>query len=113
MIDTDDDFDHIDSRGSEASTAMLPGMEAEEELEDIIECMPFWEVLQLCIEEDYTMSRLIWEDKYVWCYGPNYDLGIILVVTSEVDGGLTIYTPSQEDMFADDWIVDTDGTTIE
>ena len=103
-----DGFTHIDSRGAEGSTqATLPGVEDEEELEDAVECMPFWEALQLCIEETYTIARLAWEDKYmVWNVATGDDIvGTTLATTSLADVCMG-YTPTQEDMFADDWLVE-------
>jgi|TARA_Y100000310_G_scaffold146443_1_gene145781 hypothetical protein len=100
-MDEKNGFEHIDSRGVEADTPVLPGIEDEEELEDALECLPFYDALAQVIEQDVAMARVGWEyGVYVWVNNEYiYELERLLVKECAV------YTPTQEDMFADDWLV--------
>ena len=105
----DDGFDRVDSRGVEGSTkdsSMFPEL-VDEELEDIeVEAMYFWEALQLCVEDDEPIGRLVWEDDtYIWLQSFTNDMGPTLMTFSLWEGYPTPYTPTQEDMLVADWIL--------
>jgi hypothetical protein len=106
----DDGFDRIDSRGVEGSTkdgSVFPKLVDEEPEEIEINTMPFWEALQMCIENDYAITRLAWEDDvFAWVFDGNSELGNTLVTYSLYSGGYTVYTPTQEDIFSEDWFAD-------
>jgi hypothetical protein len=105
----DDGFDRVDSRGVEGSTktgSVFPEL-VDEELEDIeVEVMFFWEALQLCVEEDEPVGRLVWEDDiYIWFQSSTNDMGPTLMTFTLGEGYPTPYTPTQEDMLVADWIL--------
>jgi len=107
-FESDNGFDRVDSRGMEGSTetgSLFPNL-VDEEIEEIeIYVMPFWEALQLCVEEDEGIARIEWEDDhYVWVYGATHDFNAMLITFSP-DGNYMPYTPIQDDMFANDWYI--------
>ena len=105
-----DGFTHTDSRGMEADTFMLPGIVDEEELEYALECMPFWDALEQCVVHDQTIARVNWsEDYYLWVHGATDEIGNTIMTFSKDQGCPTPYTPTQDDMLTEDWIMLSDS----
>jgi hypothetical protein len=107
-------FDHVDSRGTEGSIKegfLFPELLGDEE-EFELEVMYFWEALEECVVNDQMIARVDWpEDYYLWVYGATEELGNCIMTFSRDQGCPTPYTPTQDDFFAQDWIMLPDSVT--